>query len=246
MPSNSIHGFTTHFRAARLILRDASVRRLSLRPFMVNIALMIVGLPLGIWGAIELSGLLVSGDGLLAVLARTFLQVLGAAIGVFVSFFLLLLIGSAIAGPLNSKLSLAVEQHLRGPGFRAGDSSLDSSLAQDVARSVAFSLGRLVIFVLCYPPIFFTQFVPGIGFILFPLLSLLYAAVVLSLDFSDYVFERHYTTFRQKIRHVWGRKSLYLGFGGGLALLLLIPFAGFVILPVGVVGATMLYVEETS
>ncbi|MBL7987475.1 MAG: EI24 domain-containing protein [Chlorobi bacterium] len=242
MPSNIIKGLTVHFRAARLILRDAEVRRCAQRPLLVNILLMIVGLPLGVWGAIELSGLLVSGDGLLAAVARTFLQILGAAIGVFVSFFLLLLIGSAIAGPLNSKLSLAVEQHLRGPGFRAGD----TSLMQDAARSVAFSLGRLVMFVLCYPPIFFTQFIPGIGFILFPALSLLYAAVVLSLDFSDYVFERHFTTFRQKVRHVWGRKSLYFGFGGGLALLLLIPLAGFVILPVGVVGATMLYVEETS
>lgn len=242
MPSSLVRGFTVHFRAARLIVRDSEVRRLALRPLLVNILLMVAGLPLGIWGAIQLSGMLVGGDGVVATLLRTFLQILAAAVGVFLSFFLLLLLGSAIAGPLNSKLSLAVEQKIRGTQVSAGD----TSIVQDVARSVAFAFGRLLMFVLCYPPIFLTQFIPGLGFILFPVLSLLYGAVVLSLDFSDYVFERHYATFRQKLRHVWARKSLYLGFGGGLALLMLVPFAGFVLLPLGVVGATMLHAEETS
>ncbi|KXK57214.1 MAG: Etoposide-induced protein 2.4 (EI24) [Chlorobi bacterium OLB7] len=110
MPSSLVRGFTVHFRAARLIVRDSEVRRLASRPLLVNILLMVAGLPLGIWGAIQLSGMLVGGDGVVATLLRTFLQILAAAVGVFLSFFLLLLLGSAIAGPLNSKLSLAVEQ----------------------------------------------------------------------------------------------------------------------------------------
>jgi CysZ protein len=109
---------------------------------------------------------------------------------------------------------------------------------------VLTAISRLFIFLLCYPPIFATQFIPGAGVFIHAVLAALYGAFVLSIDFSDPTFERHLDRFRDKVRFIWRRKALYLGFGLTAVGMAIIPIVNFLLLPLGVAAAAILYLEE--
>lgn len=239
--SSFVRGFTSPFRAVRLLASQPQLRRLAMMPLVVNIVIFIVGVPLAVWGTVGIVGGLVHGSGFWGDLLRGVFQVLAAMAVILASFFLFVIIGNIVAAPFNSKLSAAVETHLTG-AVPTGT----TTMLTDARRSVATALGRLVMFLLLYPPIFLTQFIPIVGVLLQPLLAALYAAFVLSIDFSDFAFERHIDRFGRKVGFVWHRKSLYLGFGLVAVAMAIVPIINLLLLPVGVVAATILYIEETA
>ena len=154
------------------------------------------------------------------------------------SLFLFVIVGNVIAAPFNSALSEAIEAHLTGrapanvPGAFTG-----------AMRGVLTALGRLALFVLLYPPILATQFIPVVGILLQPVLAALYGSFVLSLDFSDPTFERHLPRFRDRVGYIGRHKARYLGFGLTAVAMALVPIVNFLLLPVGVAAAAMLYLE---
>ena len=77
------------------------------------------------------------------------------------------------------------------------------------------------------------------------MLAFIYAGFVLSLDFSDPTLDRHFDSFREKAAYIWQRKTTYMGFGAGALLMLLIPFVNLLVIPVCVVAASILYVQNT-
>ena len=149
-----------------------------------------------------------------------------------------------IAGPFNGPLSEAVERYERERRGLPAVGTENRGVIRDAGRAVLYEIGRLILFLLFYPFIFAVQFIPGIGVILHPILAFLYAAFVLSVDFSDPTLDRHLDRFRDKLRYVWKRKSTYLGFGGGAFALMLIPFINLAVIPICVVAAALLYMEE--
>lgn len=239
--SDFVRGLAAPFRAVRLLATQRQLRRLAMMPLAVNIVIFLVGVPLAVWGTISLVGGLVHGSGFWGDLMRGVAQVLAAVAVIFASFFLFVIIGNIVAAPFNSKLSAAVEAHLTGVS-----PSGNTTVLTDATRSVTTALGRLVMFLLLYPPIFLTQFIPIVGVLLQPLLAALYAAFMLSIDFSDFAFERHIDRFGRKVGFVWRRKPLYLGFGLVAVAMAIVPIINLLLLPVGVVAATILYIEETA
>jgi CysZ protein len=54
----------------------------------------------------------------------------------------------------------------------------------------------------------------------------------------------HDLTFSKQKQLLAGRKGLALGFGGSVMVMTSIPLINFIVMPVAVAGATLLYVEQ--
>lgn len=240
MMRDLLRGLSTPFRAMRLLAGTAKLRKLAVMPFLVNVVVFAVGVPLMIWLGISLVGNLIPDGGALQGALRVVLQIVVALAVLVGSVFGFAIVGNIIAAPFNSKLSEAVEQHLTGAVTPT------ESIVGDVVRGIITSIGRLLLFLILYPPIFALQFIPVAGPFLYPIVAVLYGSFVLSLDFSDPTFERHFQRFRPKLGFIWSNKALYLGFGLTAVAMAIIPIVNFLLLPVCVTGAAMLYLEEVS
>lgn len=234
-----LRGLSAPLRGMRLLATTPRLRKLAMMPLAVNVIVFLVGVPVAIWLAVDLVGNLMPSGDLWQGALRVVLQIVVAVAVLIGSTFAFVIIGNIIASPFNSKLSEAIEEHLTGRPAGSG-----TGIVVDVARSIGTSIGRLIMFLVLYPPIFAVQFIPVVGVFLHPVLAVLYGSYVLSLDFSDPTFERHYRRFREKMGHIWGRKWLYLGFGLTAVAMAIIPIVNFLLLPVCVTGAAMLYLEE--
>ena len=241
-----IRGLASHIRAFRLLAADRRIRRLAAVPFAINVGLFLVGVPFAVWGAVSLiESMLGRLDGIagVGVIGLKIVAVIGVVI---VSVLLFGIIGAAIAGPFSGPLSEAVERRERERRGLPPMPATSRSILTDVTRGLAYALGRLFLFLLVYPLIFALQLIPGAGQILFTVLAFLYSCFVLSVDFSDPVLDRYVDTFRQKLAWVWRRKGLYLGFGAGCVVLMLIPIVNLVMIPVCVVAGTIVWVGEVE
>lgn len=239
-------GLTSHLHAFRLLAQNRKIRRLALVPFLVNSLLFLIGIPLAMWVGVDaVNSLFSDSSGWLQAVAFV-VQVLVVLLVLLAAFFLFTLVGTIIAGPFNGPLSLAVEQHQREARGLAPLAVQERGLMQDAWRGVVFGVGRLILFLLVYPLIFITQFIPVIGPFLSPVLFFLYSAFVLSLDFSDPTLDRHLDTFREKLSYVRNRKATYIGFGAGALCMMLVPFVNLLVIPVCVVAAARLYVDQES
>lgn len=241
---NFFKGLGAHFRAVRLLASNGRLRRLALVPFLINVAVFLVGIPLASWGAVRLVDSLFGDASPLVQFLTIVLQILVVVAVLLAGIFLFTLVGTVIAGPFSGALSEGVERHERERRGLPAERGAGRGILRDAGRSVIYSAGRLLLFLLLYPFIFAVQFIPAVGPFLHPVLAFLYAAFVLSVDFSDPVLDRRLDTFREKLRYVRQRKGTYLGFGGGALLLMLIPFLNLLVIPVCVTAGTILYLQE--
>jgi CysZ protein len=243
MARDLVKGAGSIFRAMGMMLRDPRVRRLSLAPALINIVVVVIGLPAFLFLSDDILAWFVPGLNDLAPLLRGLVQLLALLLFAIIGIVLLLVVGRIVAAPFMSRLSEAVEAHMLGDRFVPRATSLRDDVA-DGLRGILFALGRLILFLLLYPPILLLGLIPVIGPVLAPVLSFLYGALVLSLDFSEPAFERHLPGFRRRLRHVMSRPLLYLGFGSVAVAMALVPFANFVVLPVCVAAATIVFLES--
>ncbi|MGE3802303.1 MAG: EI24 domain-containing protein [Candidatus Kapaibacterium sp.] len=241
-----IAGLTSHFRAFRLLTANKEIRRLAAIPFLINVVLFFVCVPLAIWWGIGYVDSLFSDSSWWVQALSIVAQIIATLVLIVVSVFLFTLIGTIIAGPFAGPLSEAVERYEREKRGLPQLTISERGIIRDAGRSILYAIGRLLLFILIYPFIFATQFIPVVGVALHPILAFLYAAFVLSVDFSDPTLDRYIDTFKGKLRYVWNRKGTYLGFGGGAFVMMLIPFVNLAVIPVCVIAATMLYVEGTE
>jgi CysZ protein len=232
-------GLRAPFRALGLLASAPRLRKLAMLPLVVNMALFAVGVPLVVWLGVHLIGTWLPANGAIESVLRVLLEIVIAAAVIVGSLFLFVVVGNVIAAPFNSALSEAIEEHLTG---RASPDT--AGVFAGAMRGVITALGRLALFVFLYPPILVTQFIPVVGIVLQPVLATLYGAFVLSLDFSDPTFERHLPRFRDRVGHIGRHKARYLGFGLTAVVMAIIPLVNFLLLPVGVAGAALLYLEE--
>lgn len=239
-------GLTSHLHGFRLLAKNREIRRRAFVPLLINIVLFVLGIPLSAWIAWLLVDSWFSGSSWLVEVLTIVVQILVISAVILAGIFLFTLVGTIIAGPFSGPLSEAVERHERARRGLPPLIGAERGIVTDATRSVVYAIGRLFLFLLIYPFIFAVQFIPAVGPVLHPVLAVLYASFVLSIDFSDPVLDRHVETFRDKLRYIWRRKGTYLGFGGGALLMMLIPFLNLLVIPVCIVAGTWLYVEENS
>jgi CysZ protein len=148
---------------------------------------------------------------------------------------------AVLGGPFNEKLSEAVENEATGQDV--GEPLHWKQVMLDVSRGALGALGRLALWLAVYVPLAVLSLIPVVG-VAFAAGTVVYSAYFLAINFTDPVLDRKRLTLPEKLR--WSRQNLaaHLGFGAGIFVLLLIPFAALVVTPGLVTGGTLLFLDR--
>lgn len=224
-------------RGARLI-RHPEVRRYVIMPLLINVILF-GGL---IWlGYTQFSPLV---EALMSYVPG-FLDFLRWIIWLFITmltaiivFFTFTPIANIVAAPFNALLSEKIETLLTGKAI-----SSDISFLLMVKNSLLSQLGKLFYIALWSMALLLISLIPVVNFAA-PFLWVVFGSWLLSLEYLDYPMANHDLSFAQQKQLLSGRKGLALGYGGSVMILTSIPLINFIVMPVAVAGATLLYVEQ--
>ena len=157
-----------------------------------------------------------------------------------VIFYTFTFIANLIAAPFNSLLAEKVEKFLTdqpldtGPGFPTSEM---------IKRSIASEIGKLFYFIKWWLVLFVLTLIPVINLVA-PFIWVLFGAWMLSLEYLDYPMSNHNKFFKDINKQAISKRSLSLGFGGGVMLFTSIPVLNFIAMPAGVAGATSLWVKH--
>jgi len=231
-------GMASLFRGAGFLLRRPRLWPVSMIPAALTL-LLFAGLA---WAALALGGdlteRLTGGDwGFLAFLktvVNILIPVLVILFMVGLMFFTFTLVGTAVASPFLDILSARTERLLMPEGQEEAGSIWKDALRSvgDTARLLALQIGVMVLtLALNFLPVAGTVAWVGIG------------AWMAAFDYLDFPLARHRVPWMKRWAFLKAHAGATLGFGLGVFLLLLIPFLNLFVLPVAVVGATLLYLE---
>jgi len=157
-----------------------------------------------------------------------------------VIFYSFTFVANLIAAPFNSLLAEKVEKHLTGQPVDSGPGFPTSEM---IKRSIASELGKLIYFIKWWVLLFILTLIPVIN-LAAPFIWVLFGAWMLSLEYLDYPMANHNKFFKDINKQAMSKRSLSLGFGGGVMLFTSIPLLNFIAMPAGVAGATSLWVKH--
>ena len=153
-------------------------------------------------------------------------------------FFTFTPIANIVAAPFNALLSEKIETLLTGKAV-----SSDISFLTMVKNSLLSQLGKLFYIALWSLALLLVSLIPLVNFAA-PFLWVLFGSWLLSLEYLDYPMGNHDLSFSRQKQLLSGRRGLALGFGGSVMVLTSIPLINFIVMPVAVAGATLLYIEQ--
>ncbi len=235
-------GFFYPFRAIKIILSDWRIARLAILPFVINLILFALFFSFfNIYLYDWITQTVFSGDDLawywdtLYLLAGILLFI----VSIGIVFFGFVIIGLVVAAPFNDFLSSAVEKKLTGKVRETKMSIVEMGffVLKNESRKMAIILViQLLLMAL--------NLVPGFGQAAFLVLMPLFMACVMAFEFTGYTLDRRGFTFAEKRKYIFSSPGLFLGFGLAVASTLLLPIINFALLPLAVVGGTMLVIDN--
>jgi CysZ protein len=157
-----------------------------------------------------------------------------------VVFFTFTPIANVIAAPFNTLLAERIEAVLTGKPLES-----NSNFTEIAMSSIRSQLGKLIHILLWSLGLLLFSFIPVINLIA-PFLWVILGSWLLSLEYFDYPMGNHDLNFANQKERLGKRRSLALGFGGGVMILTTIPFINFVVMPLAVAGATIIWVEQLA
>lgn len=149
--------------------------------------------------------------------------------------FLFAIVGNLIASPFNDILSEKTEELLTGVSrnepfkFRQFLRESIHTLFDELLKISAYLSGMVLLFLFLL--------LPAVGPVLYFILSLLWTALFLVVEYTGFIFTRHKLLFKDQRQFIRQRKLASIGFGAGALSLLAIPFLQFFTIPLGVIGA---------
>lgn len=243
MLSNMFAGIGYALRGLRLLGRP-QIRRFVLIPLSINVLLFGVAVYLLVsnfqgW----LDALLPQFPGWLQWLESALewlLWPLFALMIFFLVFYTFSFVANLVAAPFNGLLAEKTELMLNG------ESTEDLSLLPTwrmIMKSIGSEISKLLYLLKWSVLLLVISFVPVIN-IAAPPLWMVFGVWMLSLEYLDYPMGNHGHTFREINRQALSVRTRSLGFGSGLFVMTSIPLLNFLVMPAGVVGATLLWVER--
>jgi CysZ protein len=230
-------------RGLGLIARRPSLWPFVLIPLVINIGLF----SLGIWLAGDYFGAWV--DQLMAALPGWLawlywvLWILFAVAAALIVFLAFNLIANLIAAPFNVVLADAVAKKLTGKPL--GDDGGIGRALREIPAALRDELRKLLYFLVRAIPLALLFLIPGVN-VAAPFIWLLFSAWILSIEYLDYPMGNAGLTFREQRRQLAARRTLALGFGGGVLIGTMIPLLNLIVMPSAVAGATRLWVERMA
>ena len=220
------------------IIRQPGIRLYVVLPLLINIVLF-AGL---IWFGYEQFSPLVEKamsfiPGFFDFL-RWIIWLIISVLTALVVFFTFTPIANIVAAPFNALLSEKIETSLTGKMINS-----DSSFIKIARDSVLSQLRKLVYILLWSAALLLISLIPVIN-IVAPFLWVIFGSWLLSLEYLDYPMGNHDLDFNREKQILGTRKGLALGFGGSVMVLTSIPLLNFIVMPLAVAGATVLWVEQ--
>jgi len=157
-----------------------------------------------------------------------------------VIFYTFTFIANLIAAPFNSLLAEKVEKYLTGQPLDTGPGFPTSEM---IKRSILSELSKLFYFARWWILLLIITMIPVIN-LAAPFIWILFGAWMLSLEYLDYPMANHNKFFKDINKQAVSKRSLSLGFGGGVMLLTSIPVLNVIAMPAGVAGATSIWVKH--
>ncbi len=233
-------GFKYLLSGFKLILKPG-VRLYVLVPLLIN-SLLFAGAI--IYGASTLSSLI---DKLLAQWQwlewlTWLLWPIFVIVALTIVFFCFSIIANLIGAPFNSFLAEAVERNITGQELPTDN---NQSLLQIIVISIKSEFQKLLYFAVRALPLLILFIIPMVSFAA-PLIWVLFAAWMLTLEYGDYPMGNHDITFKEQREKFASNRQVAFGFGSGVMLLTMIPIVNFLAMPVAVAGATRMYVEHSG
>jgi CysZ protein len=154
---------------------------------------------------------------------------------VFVAgLFLFTIVGNILAGPFLDAMTERILRELGEtlPPPRGTLRALGRSVVNQVLKLVFFGGIQIALLLL--------HLLPGVGTALHPVLSTLVSVAFLGFEYLDYPLDARHLSVPARFAWLWRHPGEALGFGAVLFPILLIPFIGYVLLPLAVAGASLL------
>ncbi|MBN1140403.1 MAG: sulfate transporter CysZ [Deltaproteobacteria bacterium] len=236
-------GFFYPFRAGRYLAGHPRLWKFVAIPFLVNVVVFSLLLYLGFhfFDGFVLR-LIPSGEAWYWVLLYYTLWVVAVAVTAVLVFFTFTLLGNLIASPFNDLLSEKTEELMVG-SLPEEPFSL-ARFKTDAKRILVLESKKMAVFLLVMLLLLTLNLIPGIGSLLFSVLAFFWTVIFLALEYLGFVASRKQFDFKALRRFFWSRFTLLSGFGTGVFALLAVPFLNFISIPLGVIGATLLWFEN--
>lgn len=250
-----LRGASYPLRGLAFLLRHRSLWKLALLPLLINLAV-VAGVGAVLFSQLDEVHARLTSDVVLDApgawyqwpwyavkwlglrLAGLLLVVVSAAL----LYVLFLLLGAIVAAPFNDKLSERVELLVTGRKSPEEPFSVVGILREG-GRTVLDEARKAGLFVALAIAALALNLLPGIGTLLYPVVSGTLTVFFLSLEFVDFSMSRRKLRFRAKREALMRHKRAVFGFGATMFAALAVPVTNLLILPIGAVGGTLLYLE---
>lgn len=152
----------------------------------------------------------------------------------------------ALGSPIYDKISESVDDELRAADPVSPSRSADEPLVRDwFGRSAARALGQSLVLIAVSVTVglvlFLAGFVPVVGQVVVPVVSVVFGGWMLSIELLGSSFERRgRLRLGERRAAMQGSRARVLGFAVPTFLLLAVPFVAVAVFPAATAGATLL------
>lgn len=245
--NNPVTGMKSLFSGLALINKPG-IRSFVLIPLLINIAIFIIALAVGIHyfsffmdKFLDFSGL---WDWVAAILNlfKPILWMLFFIIYLVFVFYTFSIIANIIASPFNSLLAEATEKYLIGKPELDESNSIKKILGI-IVSSIVQEIQKLIYFILRAIPLLILFIIP-FTMPIAPFLWFIFTAWMMTLQYMDYPFANHDIAFKHQIIQQKQKRWFSLGFGSTILVITMIPIINFIVMPLAVISATKVWVNN--
>lgn len=165
-----------------------------------------------------------------------------ALVAFIIAFYTFTMFANIIASPFNSLLAQRVEEHLTGVPSAESETSLILVL-KEIVPAILGEIKKIVYFITRAIFILMITFIPMVN-IISPIIWFIFSAWYLMLEYGDYPMGNHDIKFKDQLKTMRQYRATSYGFGITLSLFTMIPIINFISMPVGVCGATALWIDH--
>jgi len=219
-------------------MRQPGVRIYAVMPLLINTVLFASLIWFGYEQFSPLVDYMMSGIPAIFNFLRWIIWIIISTFTAIFIFFTFTPIANIVAAPFNALLSEKIEIRLTGKTI-----GVNSSFMKMARDSLLSQVRKLVYIIFWSAVLLLISLIPLVNFAA-PFLWVIFGSWLLSLEYLDYPMGNHELNFTRQRQILAARKGLSLGFGSSVMVLTSIPLLNFIVMPVAVAGATVLWVEQ--
>jgi CysZ protein len=232
-------GVSFMLRGVGMYARSPGIMLLGLLPALISGALLIGSFVALAYYVDDLATLITPYAGNwnaeVARLVRALVSIAIVSAWVLLSVLLYAAITLLIGQPFYEAISKNVEDKLGGV-----PDEVNVSFWKTLPRNIADNVRLMVFGVFVGILLFGLGLIPAFGQTVVPVLAVLFAGWILTVELTGVPFERRGLRLRDRRRMLRGRRSMALGFGATTFICFLIPLGAVLLMPAAVAGATLL------